>query len=336
MVTADVWAYFRHVAIHRLNKQQENQACAFIEQAYDFFETAENPRVSSRPLLYYYSFLNLAKVALLIHRVNLPPAPKHGISDPRENVKERLQLPGQSVRFEMCAHDNSEVFPEFVKILGGEITSQRKEKIVALLRQIPGVHRTFCMVTGEEPSFLPVKEFQLLRARGKVFVRMILNKTDADVWATLDGMRKRQTFKNTFEEVQVPQRISDQELWFETEAEGGVRPTTKALTDKAIRLLAERLGKLGVWSILTGVGYRYYLSTIRPIEKLPPLASVYAVMFYFGSITRYKPYDFDRIVSRKFSWLVNEFLRTQPTQFLYGLAGHVAGVDAVRPFASVD
>lgn len=337
VVTADVWAYFRHVAIHRLPKKKEIQALAFIDQALEFFETAENPRIGSRPLLYYYSFLNLAKVALLINRVKLPPAPRHGISDPRENVREKMQLQGQRVRFEVCGHDHSQLFPEFVKILGGEISGMRTEKVVSLLRQIPSVHRTFCMVTGEEPSFVPIKKFHVLRTEGKVFIRLILDKTDADVWGTLKKMRTRQSFKSAFEEVQAPQDVRDQELWFETEAVAGTqKATTRATIDSAIRILCRRLKTVGVWSILTGLGYRFYLSTIRPVEKLPPLASVYAVMFYFGSITRYKPYDFDRIVSRKFSWLVSEFLKTQPTQFLYGLAGHVAGVDVVRPFASVD
>jgi hypothetical protein len=69
---------------------------------------------------------------------------------------------------------------------------------------------------------------------------------------------------------------------------------------------------------------------------LPPLASVYAIMFYLGSITRYKPYDFDRIVAGKFTWLIGEFLKTQPAQFVYGVAAHAAGVDVVRPYALLE
>jgi len=33
---------------------------------------------------------------------------------------------------------------------------------------------------------------------------------------------------------------------------------------------------------------------------------------------------------------MSEFLRTQPIQFLYGLAGQIAGTDVVRPYAVID
>jgi hypothetical protein len=325
-----VWAFLRHTATSALPKSQEKEALAFIEQAFDFFEAAASPRIGSRPLLYYYSFLNLAKVLLLIRKVNLPVKLKHGISDPDENTRKRLQLSGQRVHIVKCARDHSQLFPEFVRTLGGEIHKPCQLKVVSLLRQVPGIHRTFCRITKEKPSFLPVKQFDLLRDQDKIFARIILSKTDTDVQSALQKVRSRTSFKRVFR--QVWSGNPGEELWFETEGIHGV----KRATDTAIGKLAEHIQKIGIWAILTSQGYRYYLSKIPPGEMLPPLASIYAVMFYLGSITRYKPYDFDRIVSQRFSWLVGEFLRTQPTQFLYCLAGHVAGVDVVRPFASLD
>jgi len=329
VVTADVWAFLRQAAVSALPRQDEKAALAFIEQAFEFFEAARNPRMGSRPLLYYYSFLNLAKAFLLIRKVTLAVAIQHGISDPKENVTRRLEFSGQKVRFVKCAHDHSHLFPEFVKGLGTEIHKPRELKVISMLRQIPGIHRTFCKVTGENPSFLPVKHFVLISHGGKIFSRMAVSKSDSDTKATLPVIRGRRAFRKAFSQVLCPK--SD-ELWFESKEVAGI----KRGIDTAIRKIATMVGNLGVWSILTAQGYRYYLCSIPPREMLPPLASIYAVMFYLGSITRYKPYDFDRIVSGRFSWLVGEFLSTQPTQFLYGLAGHVAGVDVVRPFATVD
>ncbi len=330
VVTADVWAFLRHKAVSALPVEREKEAVAFIEQAFEFFEAAANPRIGSRPLLYYYSFLNLAKVVLMLHKVKLSVAPKHGIYDTRENDRRRLQLQGQKVRIVKCAHNHSELFPEFVKALGREIQRPHEVKVLSLLRQIPGIHRTFCSVTGEKPSFLPVKRFDLLRNQGHVFSRVVFSKSDADVHSTLKTIRSRRSFRKTVKQVQP--ETTDGDFWFETGGVAGVRRGT----DTAIKRLADQIRQIGVWSILTGQGYRFYLSRIPPREMLPPLASIYAVMFYLGSITRYKPYDFDRIVSQKFSWLVSEFLSTQPKQFLYGLASHVAGVDVVRPFAAVE
>jgi hypothetical protein len=57
-------------------------------------------------------------------------------------------------------------------------------------------------------------------------------------------------------------------------------------------------------------------------------------MFYLGSLTRYKPYDFDKIVTHEYAWLVGEFLNTQPIQFLYGLASTLDGIEVVQPYAA--
>ena len=77
------------------------------------------------------------------------------------------------------------------------------------------------------------------------------------------------------------------------------------------------------------------MPVLEPRQILPPLAAVYAALFYLGSITRYKPDVFDKIIAGGYSWVVGELLATQPLQFLYHLASELAGVDVVLPYASV-
>jgi hypothetical protein len=329
IVTADVWAYLTHASRELLPKTEAVQAAAFVDQAFEFFEAARNPRIGSRPLLFYYSFLNLAKVFLLVRRVPMAVAPLHGIRDPRENVKGKLYLEGQRVRLEAREAGQTKIFPEFVIALGGAVGKRRNVEVLSLFRQIPGIHRTFCRVSRRKASFLPVARFEVLSHEGRVFARMALRRNDADVRVTIAGVRSRQKFKRVFEQVRSEE---GNEYWFET---GEVAGATKA-RDQAIKQIAERIQNVGVWSIMTREGYRYYLGDVAPAGVLPPLASIYATMFYLGSVTRYKPYDFDRMVSRRYAWLISEFLRTQPSQFLYCLASHIAGIDVVPPFASLE
>jgi len=98
--------------------------------------------------------------------------------------------------------------------------------------------------------------------------------------------------------------------------------------------LSNALVRAGVWSVLTSTGYRYYLGAVPQRYRLPQLASVYATMFYLGSVTRYRPYDYETILGGRYAWLVEEFLATQPTQFLYLLASQLTGVEVVQPLAS--
>lgn len=330
VVTADVWAFFQNAISSQLKSRPQRQALVFLEQASEFFITAQSPHLSVRPLLYYYSFLNLTKAFLLVKRVALAPACKHGISNPQENRRIRVRLEGQSVRFPKCAANHSELFPEFITALGYTVRKPKTIKVISLLRQVPAIHRTFSKVTREHPSFLPIERFELVKANHNICVRMVLQRNDKDVKMVLRTIRSRRAFRNVFEQVSSCNR-NNNELWFETRTEKGVGRGV----DTAIQTLAKRIRELGVWSILTASGWKYYLSSVPPRETLPQLASVYATMFYLGSITRYQPYDFDKIFSGKYAWLISEFLQTQPTQFFYGLAGYIAGTDVVRPFAVI-
>lgn len=171
---------------------------------------------------------------------------------------------------------------------------------------------------------MPVR-FELRTDAGEVWARMVVKRGDRDVRRTVKAVRARRAFQNVFTAKAAPEG----QMLFETEPERG----RQRGVDPAVARLAEAVRACGIWAVLTGSGYRYYLGTFEPAMRLPQLASAYAVMFYLGSITRYKPYDFDRIVSGRYAWLVNEFLATQPRQFLYVAASTLAGVDVVRPYA---
>lgn len=326
IVTANPWAFLRHIAASSLESSESHVATALIEQAYDFSEAARNPRLGSKPLLHYYSFLNLAKSALLIKGVHLPPDAFHGIRDPRANTKKRLRLPGQLVKAEPLAKDHSRIFPEFVKMLGGDASKARQHKILDLLSQLPTLHRTYTLVTKKSTSLLPIRELQLMRDTESVWCHLSFDRKDRDVATVLPRARRRRPFRATLHQVRP---CKDGYLCFETSPVKG----RKKATDKAIAKLAAQLRATGISSIFTRQGYRFYISSIPKRLQLPPLAAGYAVMFYLGAVTRYKPDVFDKLIAGGYSWLVDEFLSTYPVQFLHTLASELAGVDVVQPYA---
>jgi hypothetical protein len=330
ILTSDIWAFLRHISIKKFsgNKEKEKEALAYIEQAYDFFEAAHTHRISSRPLLFYYSFLNLAKVFLLQKGVNLTPAPKHGISDPRANIRRRVQLEGQKIRIENIANTHTEIFPEFIKALGGNINGPTEMKLMNILAQIPAIHRTYCSLKKQRPLFCPISKIELFKNRNQLVVRLTMDKDDKDVEYTISHIKKKKDFKNYLHAVKSDKK---NELWYET------NPVSAhgRQVDKAISELCKKIMEIGVWTILTQEGYRFYSGNFNKKESLPQLCSIYAVMFYFGSITRYKPYDFD-IITKGYFWLINEYLKTQPMQFLYVLSSILAGTDVVKSYAILE
>ncbi len=328
VVTADPWAYLSHLAVGRLSGDQKGEALAFIEQAFDFYEAAQNPQLGSKPLLYYYSFLNLAKAALLISGVQIPLNATHGISDPRANIRERLRFEGQKISIPMPARNHSSIFPEFLSMLGAPPRTDRRMRVIDIIGLLPCIHRTYCTVIRQKPIFLPVSRFEVRHSGGEVWVRMVVKRQDDDVQKVLPIIRKRQTWLRVLHQVESK---CESELWFETTPAPGAR---RGL-DNGIKEHALALRNLGPACILTARGYRFYLPELTPANRLPCLAASYASMFYLGSITRYKPHYFDKIAVGKYQWIVEELMATQPLQFLYKLASWLAGVDVVRPYASV-
>lgn len=328
VITADPWAFLSYLAVTGLPAEQEGEAQAFIEQAFDFYEAAQNPQLGSKPLLYYYSFMNLAKAAILIRQISLPPAAKHGIGDPRANNRTRLRFEGQRISMPARAHDHSEIFPEFLQILGADTSRSRTIRVVDLLQLLPSIHRTYVSVTKSAPIFLPVSRFELRHFRRQVWARLVLDRHDKEVITVLSPLRQSRGFGSLLEQVESE---NDEELWFETDSVTGHR---RGL-DRGIIELANRLRRLNMACILTANGYRFYLANVGRAQYLPCLAASYAVIFYLGSITRYKPHYFDKIVGGKFKWVIEELLATEPVQFLYKLASILAGVDVVRPYAAM-
>ncbi len=327
VLTADPWAFLSELVATRVDRRQRDTGYSYTNQAWALFEAASNPHVGSRPLLYYYSFLNLVKAALLIQGAPLAIKAEHGIADPRSNQRRRLRLGGQQVLIQGLAQNHSQLFAEFIRVLGGS-TRRREVPVIELLAQIPSIHRTFMRVTRRRRSiFTPIKAVKVLAAGGQVWARVILRKDDGDVAATLPALKGRRGFRRHFQQAFTEQ--SD-EIWLETP----VVPGQRRGVDGAVRKVAEHFRETGISTVLTGEGYRFYFCNITPRHRLPQLAATYAAFFYLGSISRYKPDAFESLLSGGFSWVVHELIATGPVQFVYTLASELAGVDVVRPYAA--
>jgi YaaC-like Protein len=60
------------------------------------------------------------------------------------------------------------------------------------------------------------------------------------------------------------------------------------------------------------------------------LVSIFAVFYYFGSITRYRPYQFQAISDGDFGSQIQEVLTNLPNQFLYLIASEFAEQEVTK------
>ncbi|HEX8207576.1 MAG TPA: YaaC family protein [Solirubrobacteraceae bacterium] len=88
-----------------------------------------------------------------------------------------------------------------------------------------------------------------------------------------------------------------------------------------------------VVSAVPGSTYRrYYLCLTPPAEvRLPQLASLWALFFYFGSVVRYRPHLFGTLLQAEYGAFVSEFISSQPEQMVYLLASELCQREIARP-----
>lgn len=328
VITADPWAYLEYLTSN-LTDPKQNQALAFIEQAYDFYFAAVTSQAGSQPLLYYYSFLNLIKAAFLIDKNPLPDERlKHGIDDPKTNIRKRYSIKSQVVHFKGRAHDNTELFPEFLIFMKGSIPRDRNMKLIDIMRQIPSIHRTFIQTTQSPPSFMPIQKITMLKKDHEYFCRIVLSRKDHDA---IKLFKKHKLEKFISQSLHQVNSSNKDEIWLESNT-----VTAKGRwVDKKLLGLSKSICTPHLSAILTNHGYRYYFNCISNDLVLPSLPATLSAFFYFGSITRYKPYDFDKIRSSNYGWLCDELLETQPSQFIYTLCSLLSGVDVVKPYSII-
>lgn len=331
IVAADPWSFFANLAHDTLDKKNALKASSFIDQGYDLYEAARNPNFGSRPLLYYYAFLNLVKASLIINKITIPNSVKHGIYDPKTNNKEKLYFQKQSIKIEKETPKKSEIMAQFIKLLGQDTTKDTEHSILDMLYQIPSIHKSFLNITKRKPIFIPISKLEILNNSGQLWTRMYLNKNDETTKNLLKQFIDKDKKYKLFQRVSVPSIDKDFYIFDSKEMTTGPK-----WRDSGLMKLSKEFETFGIGSILTDHGFRFYISIIDQKKLFPQLGAIYSVFFYLGSIARYRPFDFNKIIEGKYSWLIDEFLATQPLQFVYLLLSHTAGVDVVRPYSAIN
>jgi hypothetical protein len=310
-------------------------------QGFEFYEAAKNPRFDSRPLLYYYSFLNVTKTFLLARGIPIARRAQHGVTDTKSNDRKSLRLEGQQITVWPLGTQSDQLLPELIKILGGRSHKNPLSYLVLdLLAQVPAIQSAYLTIgRGRSPStnprgkrkyprdtwqkgpcFAPVEYVSISTDEASVWATVVLDTLKSDSKRVIDILGRQRSPARQLHQVA---EIGSDQAWFET-----VPQVIKGDLDGALGSVAEHLRR-SAWASLTASGYRYYIAALPRAHRMPQLASMFATMFYLGSVTRYRPDDYDKILGGRYAWLVEEFIATQPALFMYLITSILAGVEVV-------
>jgi len=328
LFVADPWPVIRNAVGADCPKAAKPAALAFFEQAQDFFIAATKSGVAAaKPVLFYYGFLNLAKVLVLTRGIEKTlDAARHGLAE--ELKAGSAELVGAQLKGYPSARSVN-MFDRFLLCLrGSPLPGETAFGMRVLLKQILIGHRMFntAMRSGGE-CFVAIQDIQMLDdGTNKIWFRVGLY--DGDIHRLGIGQAeflRRSRLQGSWQRVASPEGSKPSTIWFE---QTSPTPYTPGWIANAIPVLVETI-RPHLWqAVLSGTPYRSYYLYAPPATEhpyvLPQLAAIYAATYYFGSITRYRPHHFDKVLDGPMGPFVEEFLHDQPAQVLFLMASEFA------------
>lgn len=315
------WSYLRFWIRDNYPKTSRSDALELAKQAERFYHIASSASSDTSPLLWYYCFLNLSKALLLktpsSYTLKEVEHATHGIADPADNSTGYVTLNKQKVTVFGVRTTNTppklQIFPALCEALGTPIRFTAGSRSVdlsikSLLSHIVSVHRAFCTAYDAPLRFCKVDATAMERraATGKSGdMWHLLQIESSDVKASGASIKE-------FELGGKLRAVAPAQAGFHYLENASATFSNVSFLSR----LASQRGALRqiVHPLLLPQGYRYYLYPESDVLRQP--ASIYAVMFYLGSIVRYKPQRFSSLIGNKYHWLIEEFLQIAPKQFV--------------------
>lgn len=325
VLTADPWSFLHGNLLKKISKSAGNNRKCYIRARYfsslaeDFFKTAESVNMPTKGTLYYYGMMNLVKALLSVNKVKLEEVVEHhGISN-THGKKYSLSISG---KMRGCTN----IFLEFAKIMGTPVNGKHDISLRHVYLYIPelnGISRNLGFL--KKPKYLPVIiKFCVNQAASYLLTEISYSKGNENIIDTskfLKGKRK-DYFLPAYEDnghivhrSQKRKRITN-DNW----------PTS-------YRNILKEYTKLGISSILTRNGYKYYCSIDE--GNYHHLCNSYLLMFYLGHSARYRPSEIEEIMSGELRPLATEAVAVLPKQFKYQLISLITNKLCVIPFSDI-
>ncbi|MEQ1769865.1 MAG: YaaC family protein [Devosia sp.] len=336
LFATDPWNLISHTLEGLGDLVAKHQARAFWVQARDFYVAAQHSDVNAaKPLLLYYSFLNLAKCLVVKSSGAALGTVRHGLSEKLPTTPSAIH---GHVSVDITANPQVSAFVMFANTLGSTLPqpvapdTHIQVRSQDFLGQILIGHRIFCQAESITERFISLDRIDFMQ-----------NAATKEMWLRARAYADDFTRLN-YNMTSLSQKLNQALTWRSVKCGMMVdgRRIIEAETTTAV-VYGDRpsqvIGQLSsqarsrLWRSVTAYPpYRKYYIYQESATQLVmhQLLTIYLATFYFGSITRYKPEQFDDILRSPIGPFVFEFFANQPSQFLYLMASEFLRQEVAR------
>lgn len=333
LLTADPWSYLDAFLSQHLDKARGDNRKSHLRARYyaglaqGFYAAAEAVALPTKGTLIYYGMLNLAKCYLATLRIPLEEQLEHhGLTLPFGKEKK--------VSVTEKANNSINIFHEFALALGTPVVSKKTYDLKQICSHIPEIHEiTFALrhlPNTKKRLFLPVKiAFMVNKKKNSLFTEIKYEKK-SEARVQIDKFYKGKRMKY-FKDL--GENFGENKGWhiYRSNRKWAV---SKSQWPRAFKTFCSEFSDFDLTSILTHEGYRYYVDLGK--RDYHHLAWTLMLMYYIGSIARYRPGAAEAIMNDSMRPLISEAVAVCPKQFLYQLTSFITKRACSVPHASLN
>lgn len=315
VLTNSPWEY---VALW-LRREHKTNALFYWQQAQVFAKAAEGMPVASAPLLLYYSFMNSTKALLAAKSIGFDE--HHGVrSHNMRAASSKIALSNEGVRIMQRG-----IAPALSQYLQ-ESEPNDRHSLEDLLFNLPCIHRTFCLTyKNQKDLFIPLADCRIEYAplSSSAFFSARLSKD--------------------FVGTTIHKRLPPSLVIDPMAADGRtIRSVATAAIMQPVAQTASELSSLSTLlrtlrpdlNYIAGAQTLWYAKGVvsGPARlKRSPLTCTLLAMHRLSEICRYRPMDLVSFLNGQKNWLLTEFIRMAPSQFLDEMAAELTGQQFMTP-----
>jgi|WetSurMetagenome_2_1015567.scaffolds.fasta_scaffold71177_2 hypothetical protein len=327
VLTSDPWSYLSSVISKELkggrrstNKKCLEAASYFLKLAEEFYNASRITQLPTKGTLAYYSMLNLVKCYLSVQKIELENKIIHHGLNLVPNKKETIKVIRSSKSFM--------IFEQFAKSLDMPFQNDTAVDVRDLICHIPELHeivQSLNMLPWARRKYLPVEILFLTNElKNNLFTEIRFEKRNeirVETNKFYTGERKKYFIQINIDGNWIVYRSQTK------------KPMHKTNVNLIYKNILNDYKKFDIVSILTRNGYKYYVD-LKP-NNFHQLCNSFLLMFYIGSIARYKPFETQEMLTGNLRPIVSEAIETLPTQFLYQMVGLTSKSICVIPHSKI-
>lgn len=299
-----------------LKREHKKDALFYWEQAKYFFEASASLPALSAPLTSYYCFLNATKALLSAKGQVFKES--HGIGGHSQSG--RTALANEIVDFQ-----GSGILPALCKYLVEPDNAGKQFTLQDLFWQMPFIHRSYCLsFRGATELFIPLNDNCFMRRDGS---------KEAWFQAEID---RRYVNAHTKRMIEPGFENYEENGRFFIRRKRRFRWSGRDIDNSVTQFIAyHKTIRRRVVPIYSSENRWYLKKSVAGHDKLinSQLVLMFAAMHRLSELSRYDPIVLAGHFNVNHNWLLTEFIRMAPSQFVYGIASEITGLEFIRPDA---